>query len=294
MATYFESSDALYSSTSMSRSSSSTGASRQASPAEISPVPTSPMEGLQGVPIHHFTTIRDLRKCVRSHSAKLQAGRSNQQYLVFQGVTKRDLNEIDRERASIGKHTRMTHYADTNELIVKLMPSVEHELAHLTLVRKLDAAVIGMGLPVESLIPLGGTKFSGPNFSKEGDSAFKPLSRVQKADWPTLVFESGLSESLSRLRIDARLWLTHSGGNVKIVITISITPAERMLLVEKWCLSPVPDRPLTRGHPTSETEVPTRMQEVRITLNPPAPPNPAGQSGTSIRPSATTQQSLTI
>ncbi|KAF2180467.1 hypothetical protein K469DRAFT_447957, partial [Zopfia rhizophila CBS 207.26] len=156
------------------------------------------------------------------------------QYLVFRGVTKGYLNTIDCKRASIGKHTRMTYYTDTSLLIVKLMPSVKHELAHLTLAEDLKLALIGMGLPKRCLNPLGGSKFSGPNSSKEGDLAYKPLSRNREADWPTIVFESRLSEALTYLRNDARWWLTNSRGDVRIVTIISITPAQRMLWVEKW------------------------------------------------------------
>ncbi|KAF2194373.1 hypothetical protein K469DRAFT_651654 [Zopfia rhizophila CBS 207.26] len=280
MVTSFGSSDALWACTTISRSSSSTGASRQASPAETSPAETSPMEGLQDVPIYQYTGVRDLQERVESQSTQLQARRSNQQYLVFRSVTKGHLDKLDRKRASIGKHTRMSHCTDTNLLIVKLMPSVEHEIAHLILADDLRDALAGMGLPRRSLVPLGGSKFSGPNSSKEGDSAYKPPSRNRKADWPTIVFESGLSETLTRLRHDARWWLTNSRGDVKIVIIISITPAQTMLRVEKWCHSPVPDRPLTRGHPSPMTPEPTKMQEITITPNPAAPLNPIDQSDT--------------
>ncbi|KAF2179909.1 hypothetical protein K469DRAFT_753765 [Zopfia rhizophila CBS 207.26] len=139
-----------------------------------------------------------------------------------------------------------------------------------------------MGLPRRSLAPLGGSTFSGPNSSKEGDSAYKPLSRNWEADWPTIVSESGLSEALSYLRNDARWWLSNSRGDVKIVIIISITPAQRMLRVEKWCLSPVPDRPLTKGHPSPTTREPTKMQEITITPNPAPLLNPTGQLGTTV------------
>ena len=52
-------------------------------------------------------------------------------------------------------HTRMSHYADNNLLVIKPMPSRKHEGAHLTLVEKLKLRVIvGMGLPEDCLYPL--------------------------------------------------------------------------------------------------------------------------------------------
>ena len=71
-----------------------------------------------------------MRKAIDYQSKRLQKGVSNQQYLVFRPVTEIDLAEIDIARNSIGKHTRITHYTDTNLLVVKLMPSAEHESTH--------------------------------------------------------------------------------------------------------------------------------------------------------------------
>ena len=234
------------------------------------------MEGLEGVDIQLFVGIPNMRKIVKSQSDKLQAGDSNQQYLVFKPVREDDLAKIDCARHNIGKHTRMTHYTDTNLLIVKLMPSAKHEAAHLQLARSMDIRVIKMGMSEYDLYSLGGTRFYGRNSSKEGDSAYKPLpSRRNEIDWPTIVFESGLSESLRRLRSDARWWLKNSRGDVKIVIIISIKPVQSMLRIEKWELAPVNRRrPSTRAVPNNPNilpqnrpQIPTKIQEITIVPN---------------------------
>ena len=49
--------------------------------------------------------------------------------------------------------------------------------------------------------------------------------RPNEADWSTAIFEAGLSESLRLLRLDAKLWLTESGDNMKTGIVISAKPA---------------------------------------------------------------------
>jgi hypothetical protein len=54
------------------------------------------MDRLIDTPIYQYTEIRDLPKQVNALSTKLQAGRSNQQYLVLRGATKDDLADIDR------------------------------------------------------------------------------------------------------------------------------------------------------------------------------------------------------
>lgn len=142
---------------------------------------------------------------------------------------------IDHKRASIGKHIRPTHHSDTNELIVKL-PSGEHELAHNSLTDLLTYELFQMGISFPDLLSnMAGKRCTGSSSSKEADSSYKPKSRHNKNDWPTLVFESGLSERLGRLRVDARWWLVNSKGDVNIVIIISIKPAKRSLRIEKWC-----------------------------------------------------------
>jgi hypothetical protein len=231
------------------------------------------MKGLEDVSIQPFVGIANMRKIVKLQSDKLQAGDSDQQYLIFRPVRKDDLAKIDRARHSIGKHIRMAHYTDTNLLIVKLMPSPEHEAAHVNLVKRLDRKLGRIGMPDDEFYGLGAAQFYGHNSSKEGDSVYKPLSsRGNKTDWPTIVFESGLSESLLHLRSDAKWWLENSEGDVNIVIVISIKPVQSMLQIEKWELAPVAGRrPSTRAVPNNPNipppQIPTKTQEITIIPN---------------------------
>jgi hypothetical protein len=106
--------------------------------------------------------------------------------------------------------------------------------------------------------------------SKGGDSAFKPRGvRSRKTDWPTIVLESGWSESLTRLRRDARLWLEESRGDVKIVLLFSIGRTARTMIIEKWENHPVPaNRPATRPITRATTpQTPTQIQAITIDSN---------------------------
>ena len=98
--------------------SSDTTSSKSALSASTETSQTSPLKGLEDIKIQQFIGIADMRKIVNSQSDKLRAGASDQ-YLIFQPVTEKDLAKIDRERHNIGKDTRMTHYADTDLLIIK-------------------------------------------------------------------------------------------------------------------------------------------------------------------------------
>jgi hypothetical protein len=232
-----------------------------------SPAEALPLEGLEYIDINRFVGIAKMRKAIDLQSIRLQEGVSNEQYLVFQPVTEVDLTKMDSVRHSIGKNTRMTHYTDTDLLIIKLMPTGKHEFAHLSFGKKLLVKVLRMGTSDDELCPFGGTRYRGNTSSKEGDSSYKPSSRENETDWPTIVFESGLSESLRRLRSDARWWLKNSGGDVKIVVLISIKPADKRLQIEKWELAPLLNQRATRAHQSPNTQIPAQIQEITIMPN---------------------------
>jgi hypothetical protein len=223
-------------------------------------------EGLEGVPVRIFTTIKNMQDDIDSYR-KLEASKASP-YLIFRLVTTDDLLKIEheRERGEIGRGVRMTHYVDWDILILKV-PTAEHERSHRNFSKELVISAAGMGLKRE-FDELGATTFKTPRMSKEGDSAFKPLSiRPRKGDWPTIVLESGWSESLTRLRRDARLWLEESGGDVKIVLLFSIGRGVRAgtMIIEKWENRPVPaNRPVTRSMPAA---VATQIQAITINSN---------------------------
>lgn len=221
------------------------------------------LEGLEHVNICQPNDIVQVLEAINLQSDKLIAGVSNQQYLVFSSVTQDDLTKIDDQR---GKHTRATYYKDVNLLIIKLMPSVKHEAAHGNFGQMIVAKTIMMGMSIHSLYSTGATRFEGSSSSKEADTSFKPQSRVNETDWPTIVIEAGLSESLAKLRSDANWWLVNSGGDVMIVVIISITPRKKSLRIEKWeNVAPAPGRPITRANPSGP--IPRSVQDITIRPN---------------------------
>jgi len=220
------------------------------------------LEGLEHVNICQPNNIAHVLEAINLQSDKLIAGVSNQQYLVFSSVTQDDLTKIDDKR---GKHTRVTYYKDINLLIIKLMPSVKHEAAHGNFgqMKVIKTNVMGMS---DNLYSTGATRFEGSSSSKEADTSFKPRSRVNETDWPTIVIEAGLSESLASLRSDAKWWLINSGGDVMIVVIISITPRNKSLRIEKWeNVAPALGRPITRANPGGP--IPRSVQEITIRPN---------------------------
>jgi hypothetical protein len=235
-------------------------------------------EGLEGVPVWTFKTIKGIQEAINSHREKLEASEASP-YMIFRRVTADDLLKIERgrENGKIDRGVRLTHYVDWNILILKV-PTAKHEVAHGTFSDQLFCEAALMGLRWE-LCRLGATTYKTPRMSKEGDSSFKPGSmRPLETDWPTIVIGSGWFESLTRLREDARHWLENSGGDVKIVLLISIVRqartagtagTARTMIIEKWENRPVPlNYPPTRSNTTQiPIQIPTQIQAITIDSN---------------------------
>lgn len=50
--------------------------------------------------------------------------------------------------------------------------------------------------------------------------------------------ETGVSETLSRQRLDAQWWITSSRGDVKVVILIAVNSCRPQITIEKWIPDP--------------------------------------------------------
>ena len=157
---------------------------------------------------------------------------------------------------------RLLYDAAEEVLIIKLMPGAHHELANLMFARMFDHRLVSLGI-ADTLLPFGSTRYQAPSGrSKEADSAFKPSTRLP-TDWPSLIIEVGVSESLPQLRTDTHYWLTQSGGQTKIVIIIAIKKATRVMTIERW-----EDRGSTQ--PTRQVRPPynpIKMQALRLQAN---------------------------
>src|SRR3989440_4247505 len=132
-------------------------------------------EGLEGVPVWIFKTIKNMQEAINSYEEKLEASEASP-YMIFRLVTTNDLLKIERarENGKIDRGVRLTHYVDWDILILKV-PTAKHEIAHRNFNDELKIEAAGMGLRRE-LTNLGSTTFKTPRMSKEGDSSFKPLS----------------------------------------------------------------------------------------------------------------------
>ena len=66
--------------------------------------------------------------------------------------------------------------------------------------------------------------------------------RPGEYEYPTLVIESGWSQTLQSLYEKARWWFDISNGDVKIVLLIKASPRLNQIKIEKWKLAPATSR----------------------------------------------------
>ncbi|ELR03680.1 hypothetical protein VC83_00364 [Pseudogymnoascus destructans] len=224
-----------------------------------------PHENPRSIGAHKFTTILNARKVIDQQTDRLLADTSRLQYLLFKPVSESQYTTIDNgrydSRQTFPKGTRLTYDADTNSLIVKLMASTRHESAHRLVEYRILFKLGGFGIPSSALIPFGGGKCKGNSTSKQPDSSYKPSFRGIHG-WPTVVVESGLSESLTQLRSDVSWWFVNSEAQVHIALIISVRQDDRSIVIETWEVTqPDEARMITRSN---AQQVPIRTQEISI------------------------------
>ncbi|KAJ5129434.1 uncharacterized protein N7515_005473 [Penicillium bovifimosum] len=131
-------------------------------------------------------------------------------------------------------------------------PTKQHETITRKLVFSVNDALTGMGLDWNDAEWVGGATYKPTTaIGKVPDDAFLPPPRcttpVSEIGWPTLVIETGVSESMPRLRVDAAKWFSDSKGKVRITLVISIKDSS--VDVERWQLAPIgAPTPLTRDY----------------------------------------------
>ncbi|GKZ30213.1 hypothetical protein AbraIFM66950_008259 [Aspergillus brasiliensis] len=140
-----------------------------------------------------------------------------------------------------------------NTGLFKVVPSVSHDITTTRTMRCIDHDCMLMGVPRTTYC--WGSAVTNPGtvstHGKQPDNCLYPPNRQpslgQLNGWPTLVIETGVSESLAKLRRDATWWFQSSSGDTRIVLIVSIKSSARQVRLEKWQLIP-PNmgRPATR------------------------------------------------
>ncbi|KAI9932010.1 hypothetical protein ASPWEDRAFT_171862 [Aspergillus wentii DTO 134E9] len=158
-------------------------------------------------------------------------------YVIISDVKQQVVDGLIEDPRLHGRiNMRMFYNEDIRKLIVKL-PRAEHEKATHALSKLIYDETFIQGMNYD-FTPCGATTFRSAPYSKEGDMSFMPerplLGRNQS--WPTVVIETGASENIHRLRLEAEWWITQSRGLVKTIVIISIERTDPRIAFEVWKL----------------------------------------------------------
>ena len=130
--------------------------------------------------------------------------------------------------------------------VIKIVPSGGHERSTDDLMRMMDKVFLTMGFSSKANYSwAGATRHSGmvSNSEREPDQCLFPAALCPTVDkfngWPTLVLETGVSESLPWLQADSCWWFRNSGGMTCFGIIIAIRRQTQKIIIQKWQLAPI-------------------------------------------------------
>jgi hypothetical protein len=236
-----------------------------------------PFEGLEGSRIIHYSRLQAFSQALQELKTALSDGKTTNQFLIVRGVDEKTMNHI--EKCSY-KGVRCEWHEDLQLLIVKV-PTGAHEAAtgefSAIIIEAVGPGLMGLNRHERSV--LNSTTFRAPSGTprKEPDWAMKTrIVRPNSEDFPTIVVETGFSESLARLRNDARLWFSISNNAIQIVILIAIKAARREIIFEMWTVAAVPAGRRTTRHTPAQVPQPAQS----ITISETAPNTYAITAGT--------------
>ncbi|CEJ59508.1 hypothetical protein PMG11_08132 [Penicillium brasilianum] len=196
---------------------------------------------------HPFTTIQSFRKALERRHQELLQDQTQDQYLVFTSVPPAQFPRLSQDGSRTSKYSRICFNAETGILIVKVMPTITHELAIRLFDQLITFELQAMNL-LQHIDPLGSTTIPVGNWKKEADCSWGPAS-VNTG--PSFVVEVGLSESTRHLALDAHGWLETPSSSVQLAVTINITRTNPEIVLRRWELTPRRYSVRTRSSPSS-------------------------------------------
>ncbi|PUU83527.1 hypothetical protein B9Z19DRAFT_1060923 [Tuber borchii] len=136
-------------------------------------------------------------------------------------------------------------YIESLQILIIKLPFKAQEVVTEHISYRLRRKAVLMGDVDEELGGTGSTTYRSTNTifcntCKEADAGIIPHQRRPGPHgWPTIIFESAVSESLERLHEDARWWLTQNNQEVHAVLLAHIFRAEQIIDLEVWRILPI-------------------------------------------------------
>ena len=181
--------------------------------------------------LHEFTSI------LRSEGTRfLSTDTYASQFILFTEIGPQAFaRDFEHPVRDIICHIIDSYYPLQKVLVVK-MKAGAHEAAHVTFNNRLIRKLVFMDSADEGLQGNGSKSISSTSRSKEADLAYRPLELPEgrSKEWPTLALESGYTNSKGMLENNAKWWVSASGGDVKVAVTIDIHEQRREVNVRTY------------------------------------------------------------
>lgn len=185
------------------------------------PTSTQPASIVSGLPSgyisHSFSTLKDLQTKAQQVLKQLDANGDGNQYMLLSNLPKAVRVQLDEDKNALnGVGFRFMFEGSVG--VIKIVPSYVHNAITRHLSSSIDRLSIRNNVPDTELEwAMTTTSRSTVGTSgKQSDECLLPRSRQgsagQPPGWPTLVIESGVSESFTRLHEDAKWWFANSRG----------------------------------------------------------------------------------
>lgn len=188
---------------------------------------------------YSYRSLRDFESTLRSERAHLQLPEPKvSQFILFTEIDPETFaRDFENPVRDIVCHIIDSYYPFQRALVIK-MKSGAHEAAHLTFNNHLIGKLAFMNSAHLGLEGIGAKTISSTPRSKEADLAYRPLELPEgrSKQWPTLALESGYSNSNDLLENNAKWWISGSGGDVKVAVTIDIHKQRREVNVRIYAL----------------------------------------------------------
>ena len=197
------------------------------------------LKGISTEQIYVFKTIKNIQEIIGEKAGWV--GDLLSPYLAFLDTSPEQLWNFDAVQTP---GIRKQYFESLQILIIKL-PSKPQEVVTGHLCHRLRRAAILMGNVDEELSGTGSTTYRATNTicansCKEADGGIIPHQRrAGPQGWPTLIFESGVSESLERLQQGVRWWLTQNNHTVRAVLIAHILCTEQVIDLQVWRMLPI-------------------------------------------------------
>ncbi|KAL2869538.1 uncharacterized protein BJX67DRAFT_332844 [Aspergillus lucknowensis] len=160
---------------------------------------------------------------------------NNDEWVLITGVSEETYHhEFEPEESKSNVFSRARAYdQQLHLLLIRMVVSTPHEVASVAFHDMLRDATRPVGVMPR---PFGGYRWEPPVGGKVPDQAWTPnrLPRGRPHRWPSAVLEVTYSETRAKLRSDVRYWFRASGGDVKVVFTVTVEQRTPQIIIEKW------------------------------------------------------------